>query len=258
MNSFLPCPGVYYFYNAKGKIIYVGKAINIRKRVSSHFTHNDPAKKRQHFLRYVSRITHTACANELQALVLESTEIKRLWPKYNDSQKQPQQKYGLYCFADNRGYMRLAIDKKKKYYPAVYHFNLLHEGMVLLKRMIDEFGLDAKLCFIDKTALTEHDIVYLDPPMIYNGKIKIALESLEKNLPTFALVDDGLTKDDKLYLLIERGSFWGMGYLPVKEEVQHIDELKNKLQPYSDNDFIRNSIYAYAAAHPSKKLLLSY
>ena len=119
-------PGVYYFHNSKGKVIYVGKAVNIRKRVTSHFTQNDGEKKRQHFLRYVHTISHTACANELHALVLESTEIKRLWPKYNYSQKQPAQKYGLYCFEDNRGYLRVAIDKRKKSFPALYHFNLLH------------------------------------------------------------------------------------------------------------------------------------
>ena len=249
-------PGVYYFHNAKGKVIYVGKAINIRKRVSSHFTHNDAAKKRQHFLRHVHKITHTVCANELQALVLESTEIKRLWPKYNDSQKQPAQKYGLYCFEDNRGYMRLAIDKKKKHFPAVYHFNLLHEGLVLLKNMADEFELNLKLCYLDKTILSEKDIEFLDPPAKYNGKVKLALQALEKQLPTFVIVDEGLTKEEKLYLLIERGSFWGMGYLSAKEKIKNIFELKEKILPYTDNDFIRNSIYSYAAANPSKRIFL--
>lgn len=107
-------PGVYYFHDNKGKVIYVGKAINVKKRVGSHFTHNDPGNRRQHFLRLVCNITSTVCSSELHALVLESTEIKRLWPKYNYSQKQPAQKYGLYSFEDNRGYIRLAIDKKKK------------------------------------------------------------------------------------------------------------------------------------------------
>ena len=250
-------PGVYYFHNAKGKVIYVGKAINIRKRVSSHFTHNDAARKRQHFLRHVHKITHTVCANELQALVLESTEIKRLWPKYNDSQKQPAQKYGLYCFEDNRGYLRLAIDKKKKHFPALYHFNLLHEGLVLLKNMIDEFELDHKLCYIDKTILSEKDIEFLDPPQRYNAKVKQALEALEKQLPTFAIVDEGLSKEEKLYLLVERGSFWGMGYLHANEKIKNLFDLKEKILPYADNDFIRNSIYAYAAANPSKKMILN-
>ena len=48
-----PTPGVYYFHDRKGKIIYVGKGIHIRKRVSSHFTHNDTGNRRQNFLRLV-------------------------------------------------------------------------------------------------------------------------------------------------------------------------------------------------------------
>ena len=69
-------------------------------------------------------------------------------------------------------------------------------------------------------------------------------------------MDDGLNNNEKLYLLIERGSFWGMGYLDARESVEKLSELKEKLTPYSDNDFIRNSIYAYVAANPMKKVEL--
>jgi DNA polymerase-3 subunit epsilon len=249
-------PGVYYFHNNKDKIVYVGKAINIKKRVSSHFTHNDPDRKRQNFLRNIHKITCKECANELEALVFESTEIKRLWPLYNRSQKQPLQKYALYHFEDARGYIRLAIDKKKKNLQALYVFNLLHEGLVLLKRMVEEFELDAKLCFLDKTPFTQKDYEFLEPPLIYNGKIKKAIEALNVQLPTFALVDDGISPKEKLCLLIERGSFWGMGYIPKKISITSSAELKEYLNPYADNDYIRNSIYAYAEIYPEKKITL--
>ncbi|MEO6729666.1 MAG: exonuclease domain-containing protein, partial [Ferruginibacter sp.] len=147
-------PGVYYFHDVKDKIIYVGKAISIKKRVSSHFTHNDGDRKRQNFLRTICKVSFRECATELEAIVLESTEIKRLWPKYNYSQKQPAQKFALYMFEDNRGYLRLAIDKKKKNIPQLYSFNMLHEGLVMLDKMVEEFGLHKKLCFIDKTPFT--------------------------------------------------------------------------------------------------------
>ena len=248
-------PGVYYFHNSKRKIIYVGKAINIKKRVSSHFTHNDAEKKRQHFLRLVAHITYTACANELHALILESAEIKRLWPKYNYSQKQPAQKYGLYSFEDNRGYIRLAIDKKKKNLKALYHFNLLHEGLVLLRKMAEEFELDKKLCYLDKTPVIDKDLEFLETPMYYNGKIKKALEALEEQLPSFAIVDEGLSKKEKLCMLVERGSFWGMGYIDAKKIPEDIYSLKEILNPYADNDFIRNSIFSFAEANPGKKIL---
>ncbi|MEN9569865.1 MAG: hypothetical protein RL172_1096 [Bacteroidota bacterium] len=251
------CPGVYYFLDAKDKVVYVGKAVNIRKRVSSHFTHNDPDRKRQNFLRTIHKVKHKACATELEALVLESAEIRRLWPKFNVSQKQPQQKYALYMFEDARGYLRLAIDKKKKHFPALYNFNLLHEGMVMLRKMVEEFDLHEKLCFIDKTAFTDKDIAFIDPPQVYNGKIRRALDALNEQLPTFAVVDTGIKENEKLCLLVERGSFWGMGYVAAAQPLPGISELKNLLQPYADNDTIRNSIYAFVAQYPEKRFALS-
>ncbi len=251
-----PAPGVYYFHDHKGKIIYVGKAINIRKRVTGHFTHHDAGNRRQHFLRLVADITYKECANELHALVLESTEIKRLWPKYNYSQKQPAQKYGLYSFEDNRGYLRLAIDKRKKNLPAAYSFNLLHEGQVLLRNMIEEFELHSKLCYVDKTPFTENDFAFIDEPELYNNKVKNALQNLDEQLPTFALIDEGKTSGENLCFLIERGNFWGMGYISSTLKPNTTDDLKNLIQPFADNDFIRNSIYSYAEKNPEKRIVL--
>lgn len=250
-------PGVYYFHDVKDKVVYVGKAINIKKRVSSHFTHNDADRKRQIFLRTICKITFKECATELEAIVLESAEIRRWWPKYNVSQKQPQQKFALYRFEDNRGYIRLAIDKKKKNIPPLYCFNLLHEGLVMLKKMVEEFELNEKLCFIDRTVFTENELVLLEPPTQYNDKIENALAALEKQLPTFAVLDDGIKDNEKLCLLIERGSFWGMGYLPPHHTIKSADELKSLLNPYADNDTIRNSIYSFIELNPNKRIAVN-
>ncbi|MEO5984349.1 MAG: exonuclease domain-containing protein [Ferruginibacter sp.] len=250
--------GVYYFHDGKGKIIYVGKAVNIRKRVISHFTSNNTGNRRQNFLRLVNNITCTTCTSELHALVLESTEIKRLWPKYNYSQKQPDRKFGLYSFEDGRGYIRLAIDKKKKNLAALYHFNLLHEGLVLMKKMVDEFQLNHKLCFLDKSPLQQADLQVLPEPVEYNQRVKEAVASLNKKLPTFAIVEEGLTPGQKLCLLIERGCFYGMGYVHEEQVLSNLDVLKDVLSPYADNDFIRNRIYSFAAEYPHKRIMFDH
>src|SRR5690606_8719450 len=80
-------PGVYYFYNATGKIIYVGKANNISKRIKSHFSNNKAGKQKQDFLREIYSISYKQTATELMAHILESTEIRRLWPVHNRSQR---------------------------------------------------------------------------------------------------------------------------------------------------------------------------
>src|SRR5688572_100900 len=66
-------PGVYYFHNEKGKIIYVGKAKNIRYRVNSHFSNNSQSRQRQNFLRHTYAISFQDTATELMACILEST-----------------------------------------------------------------------------------------------------------------------------------------------------------------------------------------
>lgn len=250
-------PGVYYFHDEKDKIIYVGKAVNIRKRVTSHFTHHDPYRKRQHFLRAIRRISFLVCASELHAIVLESTEIRRLWPRFNQSQKQPVQKYGLYTYEDGKGYQRLVIEKKKKHLPAHYTFNLLREGQVMLRKVVDEFGLHEKLCLLNKAPMEETEWQLMERPARYNKKTRQALEAIAEKVPSFAVVDAGMNPGEKLCLLIDQGSFWGMGFIPENTLLENAATLKELIQPYADNDTIRNSIYTYVQQYPDKRVDLS-
>lgn len=247
-------PGVYYFHNRKGKVIYVGKAVNIKRRVTSHFTRNDPDPKRQHLIRQVHQISCKECASELHALILESTEIKKLWPVFNRSQKRPQQQFGLYSFYDSRGYLRLAIDQKKKHMPALYTFNWLHEGQVMLRKLVETFRLDRKLCFLDADP---SDAKGPGIPYHYNKRVNKAIDSLQEQLPTFALMDRKAESGKKLYLLIDKGVFWGMGYVDESMNVSSVEDLKYNIDRFPDNDFIRTSIYNYAELNPDCKLLLS-
>ena len=113
------------------------------------------------------------------------------------------------------------------------------------------------MCFIDRTAFTNDEWEQMETPTNYNTKVQRALDALDTQLPTFAVLDDGLQPTEKLCLLIVRGSFWGMGYLPADLSVTSAGELKNHLTPYSDNDTIRNSIYSFVTLHPGKKIALN-
>jgi DNA polymerase-3 subunit epsilon len=68
---------VYYFYDEHHKVIYIGKAVNLKKRVASHFTGHKITPQRQNFLREIYAITFEVCGTELMALLLECTEIKK-------------------------------------------------------------------------------------------------------------------------------------------------------------------------------------
>ena len=258
-------PGVYYFHDEKGKIIYVGKAKNLSRRVNSHFSNNKPGQQKQEFLRRIHDITYKTCATELMAFILESVEIKKIWPQQNRSQKRFEQAYALYCFEDRNGYMRLGIEKKNKTMPALYTFNLLLEGHNLLRKLCKEFHLCPKLCFLQSdtaecSALKEKNCngacEHKESPMEYNIRVKECIEYLHKQLPTFALLDNGLEHHEQSCILMEKGRFYGMGYLPSDANAFTLDELKNYITPYSENDYIRGLVYQHAAKYPHKKVMM--
>jgi DNA polymerase III subunit epsilon len=257
-------PGVYYFHNQKSKVVYVGKAKNLRKRVLSHFANNNPGRQKQDFLKSIYSITFKECGTELMAFILESIEIKRLWPEYNRSQKRFEHAYGLYAFEDQKGYLRLAVDKRQKFSAPLYTFNYILEGYELIKSMVSEFGLCPKLCFIQKN---NHPCSGLESNTCkgaceeienaedYNKRVWDAITCLKGNLPTFAIVGEGRSEEEQSCILMENGKFYGMGFFSGQIDSGNISLLKEQITNYPANDYIRNLIFSYANKHPNKKIV---
>lgn len=76
-------PGIYQYYDDRGTIIYIGKAKNIKKRVSSYFTKNPENRKTALLVRNISDIKHMVVNSEEDALLLENNLIKKYQPRYN-------------------------------------------------------------------------------------------------------------------------------------------------------------------------------
>lgn len=76
-------PGVYQFFDSEAKILYVGKAVNLKKRVSSYFTKTHQNGKTRVMVRKIRSIKHIVVPTESDALLLENNLIKELQPRYN-------------------------------------------------------------------------------------------------------------------------------------------------------------------------------
>lgn len=248
-------PGVYYFHNEKGKVVYVGKARNIRKRVTSHFTGNSAGRQRQEFLRNIHTITFEKTGTELMAFILESIEIRRLWPQYNNAQKRVESKFGFYTFEDQQGYLRLAIEKRRKYSNPIFAFNLLAEGHTRLRQLIRDFKLCPKLCFLQTspdpcTGIAEKTCKGAcekkEKPEKYNKRVQEAIDALQSEQPSFLILDAGRQATEQSCILMEKGKFYGMGYVPRDVAVSDTVMLKDWLTQYPENEFILNLLRTYA------------
>ncbi|KQS32504.1 exonuclease domain-containing protein [Pedobacter sp. Leaf194] len=255
-------PGVYYFKDSKGKIVYVGKAKDLKKRVTSHFTGNKPNRQRQDFLRTIHHVDYVVCGTELMALILEANEIKRLWPENNRAMKRYEHKYDLYVFEDQNGYLRLAIDKHKKNNKALQSFNNLLEGYNFLNQIVDKYQLCAKLCYLQKTATrcTAHEngqcfgaCSGIETVAVYNKRLTSALDDIQNMQPSFALVDEGREHEELSCLVVEKGRFYGMGYFKDKNYLADgLASVKENLSTYQSNSYILNLILNHAEQHPQK------
>jgi DNA polymerase-3 subunit epsilon len=257
-------PGVYYFHNNKGKIIYVGKAINLKKRVTSHFSNNKSSKQKQDFLRGIYSITWKDCSSNLTAQIFESIEIKRLWPQFNKSQKHYEKQFGVFMFEDFLGYKRLAIDNKKKVLQPIAVFGLIVEARQMLFQFCNELDIHPAMFFLSKEAP-----VKLPSLKEHNAKVSQLIAAINKEKQTY-LVHDGALH----FVLIEEGRFYGMGRIEglkmgdlliqkatIKNNKkptlqQKLEEIKKYLTPYSENLTVLSYVNKYVNDNPECVILL--
>lgn len=156
-------PGVYQYYNDEDTIIYVGKAKNLKKRVSSYFNKNQDSGKTRMLVRQIRDIKYIVVDTELDALLLENNLIKKYQPKYN-IQLKDDKTYPWICIK-NEPFPRIFTTRRiikdgSKYYGPYPSVKVVNTLLELIK---DVYPL--RSCALD-----------LSDRKIKEGKHKVCLE----------------------------------------------------------------------------------
>jgi DNA polymerase-3 subunit epsilon len=238
--------GVYYFLDKKEKIIYIGKALNIKKRVASHFSGNAISKQRQEFIRNIAYIKYKMVATELMSLILESSEIKKYWPRYNSAQKNFEHRYAIYSYTGQNGYLRLCVEKIKKQLPVIRTVKNKPEGLFALRKIVTEFNLCAQYCQVSYLAETECHCKGACTGTVsekkYNEKVNRAIAKIKEQAVSFFIIDKGLNEQENSVVAVKDGNFTGMGYVPKSVKSFRFPHIEKYLEKFRENSFINTMV----------------
>jgi DNA polymerase-3 subunit epsilon len=257
-------PGVYYFHDQKGKVIYVGKAIDLKKRVASHFTGNSETRRKGMMVSSIHRISYQLCGNELLALLYEAHEIKRLWPEYNHAQKKISAVYGIYRYEDRNGYQRMGVNRVQKMQQPLKTFRLLSEARNYIESKSIEYSLCPKLCGLHVSNEACFDYPHrCDGACVkeveadeYNLRFEMAVDSFIDPESTFAIIGKGRELHERSVVLVEKGQYRGFTYMHKDKEINDIEELKNSLSGYTDTIDTLKLIDTYLATEPADEIFV--
>ncbi len=254
--------GVYYIHDEKGKLIYIGKSRNIKKRINQHFTGStNKCKKIQS---EVYTVTYDETGSELIALLKESEEIKINKPMLNRAQRKSIFQFALYAEKDEKGYLNLNLQKADGRKKEITSFASLQEAKNALFRITSHYHLCQKYTglYITKNECFQYKIKECDgacigkiSPEEYNERVQefITKNSFENN--SMILIDKGRNSGEHSAVLIENGIYKGYAFYDLNHQITHIEILKNILIPMQNNRDTRNIIQGYIRKSKTLKIM---
>jgi DNA polymerase-3 subunit epsilon len=257
--------GVYYFLDSRGTVIYVGKAVNIKKRIAGHFTGEAREWNRSNIRNEIHNITYELTGSELIAFILESQEIRRLWPKYNLAQKYKVEEWGVYDYEDRNGYLRFAINVVSRGSKPLITFSGKGDAWNFMWEKVKEHDLCPKLsglqvakglCFSHQSGSCKGACQGVEKEKKYNKRVQKAIDSFFENGQTVAMVGKGRRPEEKSVVLVERGNYLGFGFFDETENISSLEAAKNFIKLSKDNRVVQNIVNSYLTNPRGVELVL--
>ena len=252
MESLPTQTGVYYIHNLNGKLIYIGKSKNIKKRINQHFIGiTNKCKKIQN---EVYTVTYAETGSELIALLKESEEIKINKPILNRAQRKTLFNIALYVEKDENGYLNLKLEKADGRKKDITSFSSPQEAKNAMFRITSHYKLCQKFTglYQTKSECFQHKINECDgactgkiSPEIYNARVQEFITKNSFENQNMIIIDKGRTISEKSAILIENGIYKGYAFYDLNYQIHRPEILKNILIPMQNNRDVKNIIQGY-------------
>lgn len=246
--------GVYYFHDARGNVIYVGKAVNIKKRIAGHFAGDAREWSRSKIRNEIHHISYELTGNELIALILESQEIRKLWPKYNQAQKHRMEEWGIYDYEDRNGYLRFSVNLVTRGSRPLIRFTSKGDTWNFLWEKVREFGLCPKLCGLqvskglcfDYQAGECHGAcMCVESVKKYNRRIEKAIHAFKSQGSSVAIIGKGRNIDEQSLVLVEKGNYLGFGFFDNQVSISDLESARTYVRKSVETPTVQNLINSY-------------
>ncbi len=231
--------GVYLFLNAAGKVQYVGKALNLRKRVLQHFYKSGDG---QAMLQEVTEIRTVPCGNELMALITESTYIRNHWPPNNKASKFKSSPCYISCFHNQEGVPVLALTGQQGSAQALARFSGTVAARNALSQLLKEYSI-CKALNHNSRASCMLDDCYCKAPSVLKMKEhqhRLGQLLLHLKLPpsSYVLKGPGRTPEEFACVWVEQSRIMAYGYLKLDETLSRAN-MEEHLTPLEDHPSLR-------------------
>ena len=260
------CCGVYYLYDAKGDLIYIGKSTNIHQRIISHLN-NRLTRKAMEMSERVTSVGHEVTGSELVALLLESDEIKSNRPFYNRSLRRSANNFGIFSFEDDAGYLQLQVKKIEEEDIPLTSFNFYQEAVVLLHTKAEQYSLCKKLCHLDDRATSCFNAGFgvclgacegKEDPSTYNLRVQEVIKPWQFHSPNFFVLEKGKSKDEIAIVKIANGKYIGYGFVSGDVSFADYENLSECIRVRKDNWDARNIIKSYLKKNHRKVKIIEF
>lgn len=224
-------PGIYLFKDKQHKVIYAGKAIDIKKRVVSHFY--DRKSKEYRLGQETYHIDYETTGNELVALLLESECIRKYYPRFNRAQKRPGPVYQIVSYTNQRGIRQLALERTNKQNETVSTFYSRALAQEKLEFVCREFRLCPRYCNLQSNVeeCSHYNIESCEGVCsgkeqveVYNGKVAEAIASLTDESSTFVIREKGKHFEEEAFVLVKEGRYQGFGFINTETQVSRLED----------------------------------